>query len=49
MGFFKDLEPVAIISVEKVIFGWISGLNQAKTDQKMFREFIYGVSNNAIT
>ena len=33
-GFFKELEPIAIISVEKVILGWISGLNEVKIDQK---------------
>ena len=32
--FFKELEPIAIISVKKVVFGWISGLNEAKTAQK---------------
>ena len=33
-GFFKELEPIATISVKKVIFGWIFGLNEAKIDQK---------------
>ena len=34
-NFFKELKPIAIISVKKVIFGKISGLNQAKIDQKL--------------
>ena len=33
--FFKELEPIAIISVKKVTFGWISGLNEAKIDRKL--------------
>ena len=31
---FQKLEPIAIISVKKVIFGWMSGLNEAKIDWK---------------
>ena len=53
-GFFKELEPIAIISVmRKVIFGWISGLAKWGKNWlklwKCFDKFIYGVSNNAIT
>ena len=33
-GLFKELEPIVIISVKKVLFGWISGLNDTKIDQK---------------
>ena len=33
-GFFKELEWIAIISVKKVIFGWISGLSEEKIDWK---------------
>ena len=33
-GFFKELQPIAIISVKKVRFGWISGLNEAQIDWK---------------
>ena len=38
--FFKELESIAIISV-KVTLGWISGLNQTKTDQKIVKKYIY--------
>ena len=47
-GLFKELEPIAITSVKKVIFGWISGLKEAKIDQKCF-DNSYVVSNNGIT
>ena len=33
-GFFKELKPIAVISMRKVMFGWIFGLNEAKIDQK---------------
>ena len=33
-SFIDKLEWVAIISVKKVVFGWISGLKEAKNDQK---------------
>ena len=47
-GVSIKLEPLAIISLKKVIFGWISRLNEAKIDWK-FSDKTYGVSNNAIT
>ena len=39
-GFFKELKPIAVISVKKVTFGWISGLNEAKIDQKIAENYI---------
>ena len=33
-SFIDKLEWVAIISVKKVVFGWISGLKEAKNDLK---------------
>ena len=38
--FFKELEPVEIISVKKVTLDWISGLNGAKIDQKITKNYI---------
>ena len=39
-GFFKELKPIAVISVTKVTFGSISGLNEAKIDQKIAENYI---------
>ena len=39
-GAFKELKPVAVISVKKVTFGWVSGLNKAKIDQKIAENYI---------
>ena len=39
-GFFKELKPIAVISVKKVTFGWIFGLNKAKIDQKIAGNYI---------
>ena len=48
-GFFKKLEPAAWSPVKKkVIFGWISGLNKAKVDQKMLKKYICCQCNSAI-
>ena len=41
--FFKKVEPIAIISVKKTMFGLISGKNEAKIDQK-FSDDSYMVS-----
>ena len=38
--FFKELEPIATVSVKKVTLGWISGLNEAKIDQKIAKNYI---------
>ena len=42
-GFFKELKPIAVISVKKVTFGWISGLNEAKIDQKIAKNYLFSV------
>ena len=42
-GFFKELKPVAVISVKKITFGWISGLNEAKIDQKIAKNYLFSV------
>ena len=39
-GFFKELKHIAVISVKKVTFGWISGPNEAKIDQKIAENYI---------
>ena len=41
--FLKKVEPIAIISVKKTIFGLISGKNEAKIDQN-FADDSYMVS-----
>ena len=43
MVFFRELEPIPIISVQRVTLGWISGLYGAKIDQK------FAENCNAIT
>ena len=50
-GFYNELELVSMISIKKVIFGWISGLKEAKNDWNFADQwlYIYAVSNNAIT
>ena len=40
MVFFRELEPISIISVQKVTLGWISGLYGAKIDQKFAENYI---------
>ena len=39
-GFFKELKPVAVISVKKVTLGLIFGLNGTKIDQKIAKNYI---------
>ena len=39
-GAFKELKPVAVISVKKVTFGWVFGLNEAKIDQTIAKNYI---------
>ena len=47
--FFKELIPVAIISLKNVVSSWIFGLNEKKKWTKICRWMIYAVSNNPIT
>ena len=44
LGFFKEWEWVAIISVKKVIIGWISGLKGDKKWPKICQWMIYAVT-----